>query len=303
MTKDRTSIIFKLNFKNKWYICNRHSDSFKNLLFPNNQFTKSFSTFWNWKITNPVLNNHDMLRFFTANDIKILEIVDCENYNREDQKIINEIKRKYIDNYKILDGQNLTDNCLNTELPKYRKQAEGELKKITAKFFSIIYEAYTNNREELNKEIINTFNELVKDNYVNVHVKNIIISLEQEIPWELIYNFNKRQNEIKIYYNYDKGTNIYYPLVLGKALDDDKLNQLFYFKTKKQISHISASKKFMEIPLGYVLFEDTDDIKKCAWALIRHYFNNNYNIDNNQNITTVLYNDFFNDKYLQYILK
>lgn len=297
--KNRTSIIFKLNFKNNWYICNRHSDGFNNLLFPkSNPFIMNFSNFWNCEMNNPEY----LLRFFTADNIKILQIINLENYNREDQKLINEIKRMYIDKYKLLDGQNLTDNCLNTELPKYRKQAMLQLKNITLNFYNTIVMVYNLKHYELQEEIKNILNELIKNNYITLHTNKIKISNEQQIPFDLINKFNQSQDNMKIQYIYDNKTNIYNPLVLGDLLSDDKLNQLYYFKYKKSASHISATKKLMDIPLAYILFDNYHEIKKIAWCLIRHYFNNNYNLDNNQDITKILYNDFINDKYLQNIL-
>ena len=88
--KNRNSLILKVKKDNSYFICNRNSQDFDNI------FHDKYVKFWE---VNKVSN----LKFTEADFCEILEIVPLDNYKRRHQNILNDIKKKYIDELQLSD--------------------------------------------------------------------------------------------------------------------------------------------------------------------------------------------------------
>lgn len=119
---ERCSIIFQITKDNTSFICNRNSDGFEQI------FSDKYVRFWEVKELSS-------LNMIDADDCKILEIIHLSNYNLKDQKLLNKIKQKWIDELQVEEIQ-LSNKQFATIKKGYR---------------NYYHELYNNFRNELYK--------------------------------------------------------------------------------------------------------------------------------------------------------
>ena len=134
--RPRFTFILKVNYNNKWFICNRNSDykflSKKNLIDRLNTEENIILSFWNFS---------DKLLTFDNLKVDILERLPYENYNKQDQRDINIIKKKYIETLNA--GNDLSDNCLNKVLNDYYNNFSFDFYDFNYKFISDVEKIVT----------------------------------------------------------------------------------------------------------------------------------------------------------------
>lgn len=116
--ENRKSYILKItdNMSGQVFICNRNDDSFGNTLYKD-RYVKWFG-----------FDSYDLMHFDDMNNcVQVLETINVSNYNRNDQKLLNERKQHFIDTFNsneedyVLCNKQLTDHCMTIRRIVYAK--------------------------------------------------------------------------------------------------------------------------------------------------------------------------------------
>lgn len=157
--ESRYTLILKVKLDDNIFICNRNSKDYDNI------FNDKYVKWWESDLV-------DIMKFSNIDDCEILEILDYDNYNLCHQKLINPIKKKYIEKYnaKYLDDKTIANVMFNSVKENYRTKY-----KIQYKDFRLIV-------DKLGNDIYKLLYENAKKLYFNKS-ERYFLTLSRERIW------------------------------------------------------------------------------------------------------------------------